>query len=38
MPSNLQLYDKYYDLIYQAKDYKKETDLIFDLSGKFGIK
>ena len=38
MPSNLRLYDKYYDLIYQAKDYKKETDLIFDLSGKFGIK
>lgn len=37
MQSNLQFYDKYYDLIYHNKDYKKETDLIFKLSRKFGI-
>ncbi len=36
MPSSL--YHKYYDAIYQNKDYKKETNLVFNLSRKFGIK
>lgn len=32
------LYQKYYDFIYQNKDYKSETSLVFNLSKKFGIK
>lgn len=38
MVTNLKLYDKYYDFIYQNKDYKEETDLVFKLSGGYGVK
>lgn len=38
MPTNLRLYDKYYDFIYHEKDYKKETDLVFKLTEEYGIK
>lgn len=36
MPGNL--FYKYYDALFQNKDYQKETDLVFNLSKKFGIK
>lgn len=29
---------KYYDTLFQKKDYSQETDLIFELSNKFGVK
>lgn len=36
MPSNL--FYKYYDALFQNKDYGQETNLVFNLSKKFGIK
>lgn len=32
------LFHAYYDALYQDKDYQKETDLVFKLSRKFGLK
>ena len=36
--SNNNLFYSYYDALFQSKDYSKETDLIFKLSKKYGIK
>jgi SAM-dependent methyltransferase len=36
MAENFQAYSKYYDLLYQDKDYKSETDYIISLLERFG--
>jgi len=35
MNSNFKLYSQYYDLLYQDKDYKRETDYIVELINKY---
>lgn len=36
MPANL--FYRYYDIVFQSKGYKEETNLVFNFSEKFGIK